>query len=188
MTSSDDSEDKVVVDAVDAHHAAAPRPCDLELRVDLPRPAIARGTRDHVRLGRGSEGAPRERVPDRDPVAVLRAWPCSLSPRPGPPPERAATPPPPRRVADDKIALAHLALELYREVEDVEAAAARVPAARAIAAPCTDQRCAARIDAIRGALVEACLLVQRAAMTSPASEEAGDIEDRIRELLDYIEG
>jgi hypothetical protein len=89
---------------------------------------------------------------------------------------------------EDKIALAHLALDLYRELEEPQAMAlgtARVP--RAAPEGCDNQRCAARTNALRGALVEACLLVQRVALATPEPIAADEVEDRLRDLLALLD-
>ncbi|HZJ65351.1 MAG TPA: hypothetical protein VFD36_17695 [Kofleriaceae bacterium] len=121
----------------------------------------------------------------RDPIAVLRAWPHSTSTVAEPPARPAgALPSPRRRRVQDKMMLAHLALDLYQELDQLQAIVQHADdmcPSDTEAAPCSDPRCAATTDMLRGALVEACLLVQRVAMTPP--EERADIEDRIHELL-----
>jgi hypothetical protein len=113
----------------------------------------------------------------RDPVEVLRMWPHSSSVHdhcPAQPPAAPARPAGKHR-ADDKIALAHLALDLYREIEGLPSATAA----------CNNQGCEARIQALRGALIEACLLVQRAVMMTTSGK--AEIEVRVRELLELVE-
>src|SRR5262249_11386190 len=90
----------------------------------------------------------------RDPVEVLRMWPHSSSVHGGCPAPAAPAEPAGKHRADDKIALAHLAIDLFREIEGLPPAAAT----------CNHQGCEARIQALRGAVIEACLLVQRAVM------------------------
>jgi len=84
--------------------------------------------------------------------------------------------------------LAHLALDLFREIEQLQTIVERAqgPApCEPRGGACTDPQCAARTDILRGALVEACLLVQRVAMMPPT--ERVDIEDRIHELLEVLQ-
>jgi hypothetical protein len=138
------------------------------------------------RRSREDQDTQRERSAlGRDPIAVLRAWPHSTSTVAEPPVRPAGVlPSPRRRRVQDKIMLAHLALDLYQELDQLQAIvqhADDVCPSDTEAAPCSDPRCAATTDMLRGALVEACLLVQRVAMTPP--EERADIEDRIHELL-----
>lgn len=185
-----DADDKVVVDPALLEEAAASGARAAASQPEEPR-AFARGTRDHVQcphspppiLARG----PAPRPLERDPIAVLRTWPHSTVPhdapiegaRPALPSSRGQ-----RRVRG-KMALAHFALDLYSELDDLQAIVQRVDDASegdADREPCTDPCCAAKLDVMRGALLEACLLVQRVAMTPPG--EAVDIEDRIHELLE----
>jgi hypothetical protein len=90
---------------------------------------------------------------------------------------------------DDKIRLAHLALDLYHELEATagHACGARPTAGGEPASACGDRRCQARANALRGALVEACLLVQRVAMLSPELTRQDDVIARVRDLLAMIE-
>jgi hypothetical protein len=186
------AEDKVIVDMPEL--ADSPGARGTVGRADEPRPAFARGTRDHVQVPHSAaESATRSQAPrelERDAIAVLRAWPHSttgLHERAEPtqaarPPSRA------QRRIEDKIVLAHLALDLYRELDELQDSVQRVDCAGAsepAAAACTDPHCGARTDVLRGALVEACLLVQRVAMMAPA--EPVDIEDRIHELLQVLQ-
>ncbi|HEY0991819.1 MAG TPA: hypothetical protein VGD80_32435, partial [Kofleriaceae bacterium] len=132
------------------------------------------------RRSREDQDTQRERSAlGRDPIAVLRAWPHSTGTVAEPPARPAgALPPARRRRVQDKIMLAHLALDLYQELDQLQAIvqhADDVCPCDTEAAPCSDPRCAATTDMLRGALVEACLLVQRVAMTPPA--ERTDIED-----------
>jgi hypothetical protein len=145
-----------------------------------------------------SPGPPRGTAPrayERDPVAVLRAWPhstrshdVSIENARTAPVENARTAPPPsrgQRRVQDKIVLAHFALDLFREIEDLQAIVERAHEVSEPGAPaCADPRCRARANVLRGALVEACLLVQRVAMMAP--DEQLDIEDRIHELLELL--
>ena len=148
---------------------------------DDPREGVAL-----ARRSREGQDTQRQRSPlGRDPVAVLRAWPHSTGTAAEPAPLPAGTlPSARRRRVQDKIALAHLALDLYQELDQLQAIvqhADDVCPSDTEAASCSDPRCAATTDMLRGALVEACLLVQRVAMTPPADRQ--DIEDRIHELL-----
>jgi hypothetical protein len=134
----------------------------------------------------------RERAAlERDPVAVLRAWPHSTTttaaPPPPPPREVVARPSPRGRRIQNKIVLAHLALDLFQEIDQLQAIVQRAHDGSACdpdSETCSDPRCAATVDVLRGALVEACLLVQRVAMMRP--DEPLDIEDRIHELLELL--
>jgi hypothetical protein len=154
-------------------------------RRDDPPPAIGRGTRDQPAFPRDP---PAARLGARvlDPVAVLRMWPHSVRSRddmsvvPQPVTPSSSTPLavlPARSAIQDKIVLAHLALDLFRELE---ADAHGAPGS----APCPNQACEARIAALRGGLIEACLLVQRVVMMMPLSD--GTVEDHVRELLALI--
>jgi hypothetical protein len=135
---------------------------------EVPRAVRAKGTRELA----------------RDPVEVLRMWPHSKPAHDPPAPPRPERTLPGRRRVEDKIVLAHLALDLYRETEQLTAAPHDASCATA-SPPCTSPRCAHRVDVLRGALIEACLLVQRVAMSTPRAPE--DIEDRIVELLQLLE-
>ena len=190
MTSScDDSDDKVVVDTVELEAAVPLRTQWTMDRRDDPPPAIGRGTRDQPQFPRDP---PAARLGARvlDPVAVLRMWPHSVRARddmsgvPQPVTASSSTPlalAPVRTATEDKIVLAHLALDLFRELEADDHSAHAPPGAP----PCTNQACEARIAALRGGLVEACLLVQRVVMMMPATN--GAMEDQVRELLERIE-
>lgn len=165
--------DKVIIDAAELEAPSPPtsRSISGELRIPL-----ARGTREQV-VAHPAAAA-------RDPVAVLRAWPHSTGRSAEPAPRTAGAPPSTGRRVQNKIVLAHLALDLYQEIDQLQAIVQRaddVSPCDAEAAACSDPRCVAQIDVLRGALVEACLLVQRVAMMAPA--ERLDIEDRIHELL-----
>jgi hypothetical protein len=148
---------------------------------------------------RGDENVRRERevlerqergALERDPVAVLRAWPHSTGTAAAPPPPSRAVsaPPAPRgRRIQDKIVLAHLALDLFQEIDQLQAIVQRAHDGSPCdpdTDTCSDPRCAATVDVLRGALVEACLLVQRVAMMPP--DERLDIEDRIHDLLELL--
>jgi len=141
----------------------------------------------------------REFETSRDPVEVLRMWPHTLragedvapppplaAPEPAPPaPVPGPGAPPvstaPRRI-EDKVLLAHLALDLYRELEtDVQGAHVVHTGPDA----CNNQACEARVNALRGGLVEACLLVQRVALLTPVAK--GALEDHVRELLQLLQ-
>jgi hypothetical protein len=197
-SSGSDPEDKVVVDPVE--------PVEMELSdrsgsrlakgfADASGVVLARGTREQLPVAptpvastraRGAERAQAARDLERDPIEVLRAWPHSMTGR-----EvrtaalHAASEAAGKPRVDDKIRLAHLALDLYREVELIQASSRRAASAQPEATVCTNRGCDVRIDALRGALIEACLLVQRVAMTTPTARS--EIEDRIRELLALLE-
>jgi hypothetical protein len=125
---------------------------------------------------------------ERDPVAVFRAWPHSTGGTAAPPPRTLEARPSPRgRRIQDKIVLAHLALDLFQEIDQMQAIVQRAHDGSSCdpdSGTCADPRCAATIDVLRGALVEACLLVQRVAMMPP--DERLDIEDRIHDLLELL--
>jgi hypothetical protein len=129
----------------------------------------------HVPAARVPVVGTRDLARERDPVAVLRMWPASAGP--------GSAAPAVRRKVDDKVVLAHLALDLYRELGQVEAGHGG-HAASAAAAVCADPACDARISALRGGLVEACLLIQRLVMTSPVT---GPVADQVRGLLALID-
>jgi hypothetical protein len=192
------ADDKVVIDPVLLEEAVAPRARAIATRAEEPR-AFARGTRDRVHCPNSLPPVPRRSAGppelERDPVAVLRAWPHSTV-RNDPPVARAAPPSPPpslspsraQRRVRDKITLAHFALDLFSELDELQAIVQRVDDAsddEADHAGCTDPRCTAKLNVMRGALLEACLLVQRVAMTPP--NEPVDIEDRIHELLELLQ-
>ena len=189
MTSSyDDSDDKVVVDTVQLE-VASPLPAQWTMdRRDDPPPVIGRGTRDQPFAREPAAARLGARV--LDPVAVLRMWPHSVRARDdmsGVPLPVAASnslplaAEPARSATPDKIVLAHLALDLFRELEADDHSAH----AAAGAAPCPNRACEARIAALRGGLVEARLLVQRVVMMMPSTD--GTVEARVRELLELIE-
>lgn len=150
---------------------AAAAPDRLRPRID-PTALIARER--HATAARVIQPAAHDHDGERDPVAVLRMWPAS--PRP------AATMPAVARRIDDKVVLAHLALDLFRELGQLEAShgATLAPGEPA----CANPACEARIDALRGGLVEACLLVQRLVMMPATAAEA---EARVHELLALID-
>lgn len=196
--SGDDSDDKAMADPVELEIAGEPRSHRPTLaRFDEAQGVVARGTRERpltpdpgvaevvaeVRLRRT-----REFDCERDPAEVLRMWPHSSSALDEQAAPTAAESPVPasKDRVENKIVLAHLALDLYREIEDLqlEASGTQPTQARA-AATCHDQGCQARIDTLRGALIEACLLVQRIAMMTPAVKD--EVEGRVRELLQLIE-
>src|SRR6185503_4227736 len=57
----------------------------------------------------------------RDPIAVLRAYPHTSGSNAEPPPLPRNVPPVSRRRVQDKIVLAHLALDLYQEIDQLQA-------------------------------------------------------------------
>ncbi len=159
----------------------------------------AKGTRQQMPLIRPGDD-PATRAPElrdpaiRDPIEVLKQWPVSAEPGPAVP--RPTAPPSSRPTLrapssgphlDEKIRLAHLALDLYRELEDGQLAApVAPPVARSHVGGCQDPVCQAQANALRGALVEACLLVQRMALISPLHQR-DEVEDRLRDLLALID-
>jgi hypothetical protein len=184
---SDDSDGKDV-----GEPAGQPRANRATVRGDEGRGTLAKGTRSQASVtGDPAAVAMRSRRAgeldhQRDPAEVLRMWPHSIGvladrlvPAEVPPPAPAG-----RRRPEDKIALAHLALELYRETEAPLAARGAPPVQRDAAVTCTNPACEARINALRGALVEACLLVQRVVRMTPEVEV--EVEGRVRELLELI--
>jgi hypothetical protein len=187
--SSDGSEDKVVVDPAELERASVASA--TMVRGEGAALVRAKGTREQLTLPpRPAELVAPARAP-RDPAEVLRAWPHSMigrdarttALRPASPvrPMAAARP----RV-EDKVTLAHLALDLYREVEQIEAGSRRA-SSEPDAGLCTNRGCDVRINALRGALIEACLLVQRAVLMTPSAAASAEIEDRIHQLLDLLE-
>lgn len=146
-------------------------------------------------------GAPRDpamrdsirdpaRPPVRDPVAVLRTYPVSLVDRQDASarPRETLRAPSAGPHLDDKIRLAHLALDLYRELEVGQGhTCGTLSTGRDAASACADRRCQARTSALRGALIEACLLVQRVAMMSPDLVRHDEVAARLRDLLAAIE-
>jgi hypothetical protein len=183
------SDDKVVVDVAAPAAPCSPRGVRAAARADELPGVRAKGTREQLPLPRppdasASEGAPRE----RDLVEVLRLWPHSSG-------AHGATATLPRATLrapsagsqlDDKIVLAHLALDLYRELEQLQARSAP-HASRGAVGVCRDPSCAERTDALRGALIEACLLVQRVALLTPAATSQSEVDDRVRSLLALID-
>jgi hypothetical protein len=153
------------------------------------RPAPAQRSRES-QDDRRERPTLEQRALERDPIAVLRAWPHSTgSTAAPPPPPRALTAPqsPSGRRIQDKIVLAHLALDLFQEIDQLQAIVQRAhdgSSCDSDSATCSDPKCAATVDVLRGALVEACLLVQRVAMMP--QDERLDIEDRIHELLELL--
>jgi hypothetical protein len=215
MNSSDgDSDDEAMADPVELEIAGEPRAYRTSrARVDEAQGVRARGTRERPltapepddpdeldelveeedlvedlveqdlveesveQLPQARPRRTREIECARDPAEVLRMWPHSSSvdddcPAPA---HTAPAAPAGKHRAEDKIALAHLALDLYREIEGLSPAPTT----------CHDQRCQARIHTLRGALIEACLLVQRAAMMTPLGK--AELEGRVRELLALVE-
>lgn len=189
-SSGSDPEDKVVADPVELELSDRSGGRPAKGFADASGVVRARGTREQLPVG--STPAPRveqaqaARDLERDPIEVLRAWPHSRGDREARTAAlRAASRTTSKPRVEDKITLAHLALDLYREVELIQASSRRAASAQPDATVCTNRSCDARIDALRGALVEACLLVQRVAMTTPTIKS--EIEDRIRELLALLE-
>jgi len=215
MTSSGEgSDDKIVVDTVELEAAGPVRTHrTAELR-DEPPFSLGRGTRDQPPFPRESPRARLYGARGLDPVEVLRMWPHSIRaredlsmPSPSGPPTPSGPPAPPvalvapvratvplpvpisgpsgpsgRRPIADKIVLAHLALDLFHELEEDGHDA---DAAHGEAAACTNEACEARINALRGGLVEACLLVQRVVMMAPVANSK--LEDHVRELLALLD-
>lgn len=175
-----DPDETIVVDPgeleVSSHHHLRPRP-RAERHDDESGLVLGKGTRDQpARLMAPISGTqPIERP--RDPAEVLRMWPASVSAAPPRPPPRA------RRV-DDKVELAHLALELFRELGQIGAAEHAGHGGSHERSACTNHACAARINELRGGLVEACLLVQRVVMMSPATS---GVENDVREILELLD-
>ena len=185
---SDDSDGK------DVGEPAGQRANRATVRGDEVRGALAKGTRSQASVtGDPAAVAVRsrragERDHERDPAEVLRMWPHSIGmltdrlvPAEVPPPAPAG-----RRRTEDKIALGHLALELYRETEAPPAAHGAPPVQHDAAITCTNPACEAQINALRGALVEACLLVQRVVRMTPDAKVEVEVEGRVRELLELI--
>jgi hypothetical protein len=209
MNSGGNSEDKVVVDPAGPEATGPSRALAPALRDDDRKGVRARGTREQPvscppeapvarrrdlrELGRAAAapvaGSRGIRELDRDPVEVLRMWPHSTGLEGHVAATRARLPgPSAQRRFEDKIGLAHLALDLYRELDDIQATGRDAGSVqRAVPATCDDRRCDARTHALRGALVEACLLVQRAVMMTPSPMAVVEIEDRLRELLELID-
>jgi len=185
-SSGNDPDDKVVVDTVELEVAG--RTGAHHLRGDDGGLVRAKGTREQVPLT-SSIGAAVARTRSanlaRDPAEVLRTWPHSMSGREARAAIRATTAASPTQRVNDKITLAHLALDLFREVEQIQADPGHIHTSRSDAAACTNRNCNLRINALRGALVEALLLVQRVAMLQPT--DRADIEDRIQELLELLD-
>jgi len=209
---SDDSDDKIVVETLDfdgpaqayGGEAVVPHPDEpirakgTRQQTPLVRPpdttlaAVPRSTRDGVERSRAvsrtteralSHTREPARIPTvRDPIEVLKMWPVSSEQRADTSNARqrqTLRAPSPGPHLDEKIKLAHLALDLYRELE-VERGGR--PLHRGHAGDCADPSCQARTNALRGALVEACLLVQRIALTAP-SEQRDEVDARLRDLL-----
>lgn len=188
--SGNDPDDKVVVDTTELEPPGRPGSRVAKGPGEQPEVVRARGTREQLPVSSGSgASAPPPHGPrdlTRDPIEVLRAWPHSMGSREARTASLRATTtasgPQPR--VEDKLTLAHLAIDLYREVEQIHASSRRA-SEQPETAVCTNRGCDVRINALRGALIEACLLVQRLAMM-PAMDRA-DIEDRIRKLLELLE-
>lgn len=197
-SSSDDSDDQAMTDPTALEIASRSHAWAMA-RSDEARSTLPNRTAQHPPFP-DEPGAPvvrargtREFACERDPAEVLRMWPHSTGvPEPraaaGTPPASPApcTPmpaPAPKLCSNDKIVLAHLALDLYREIADLQGDTVGAPPDAASA--CNDQGCKARINALRGGLVEACLLIQRAVMTTSAAKS--EAEAHVRELLKLIE-
>ena len=198
-SSSDDSDDQAMADPVALEIASRSRAWTM-VRGDQAPGVLPNEAREHPQLpdepdatvvrSRGT----REYACERDPAEVLRMWPhstgvpeyCAASGTPPPSPAPCTPAPAPKLCPNDKIVLAHLALDLYREIDDLQGDACGAhPAQSAPAIACSNQGCEARINVLRGALVEACLLVQRVVMLTP--EAKGEVEQRVRALLKLIE-
>ncbi|MEO7735281.1 MAG: hypothetical protein ABIY55_30290 [Kofleriaceae bacterium] len=154
----------------------------------------AKGTREQVRISRDPDPlivrAHGTRDLERDPIEVLRMWPHSADAVEDPRTVSRATLPAPsvRHRLDDKIVLAHLALDLYRELAEVQAdTRGTLPASRVPAVACQDARCQARTNALSGALIEACLLVQRVALMAPTASGKADVAECLRGLVALID-
>jgi hypothetical protein len=202
----DDSEDTIVVEqpALEADlrsraSSATPRSGALGVRAygtgeqrvltrDPERPrARSCGTRELAHDPDTAPAPPRgTRELDRDPAEVLRMWPHSAGAleRGGVAIHPGAPAPSSRGRFEDTLARAYLALDRYREHAAQRAAAPMERSGRDI---CDNRGCVARADALRGALVSACALVQRAALVTPDPIGADELEDRLRELLELVD-
>jgi hypothetical protein len=209
-TSGSETDDEAMADPVELEIASDSRTHRRPLaRAGEPQGMLARGTRERPltpepeelaeELAEDRPATPvnarprrtREIKCARDPAEVLRMWPHSNGASDEHPAAAAGfLPPAPsapagRPRAEDKIILAHLALDLYREIDDLQAEArGKDAAASGSAAPCGAQGCEAQINTLRGALIEACLLVQRMAMMTPAVKQ--EVDGRVRELLKLV--
>src|SRR4051812_48285171 len=114
MNSSDsDPDDKVVVDTAELEVAS--RSSSHRARGEDATIVRARGTRDQIPMGPTATGTSRTlRTGElaRDPAEVLRAWPHSMAAREARTTVRAASAASPvNHRVDDKVTLAHLALD-----------------------------------------------------------------------------
>jgi hypothetical protein len=216
-SSGDDSEDRAKTGGEGLETSGKPSMTRALARGDEPGDAgmLTQGTCEQPPLAREANasdasaqrsGEGREQGRGRDPAEVLRMWPCSMGIlEDHTAVARAASPmASDKRHGDDKLGLAHFALDLYREIEDFQPAAsdahlARLvhpahpvdpaqpvqPLQRDVTAVCDNPNCEVRINRLRSALVEACLLAQRMVMMTPATN--GEVEGRIRELLELID-
>jgi hypothetical protein len=179
-----DSADKLVIDTVDLESASTPDAYRSIIRSEQALFMAGRGTREQRPLARALEPVAARGTRDlaRDPVEVLRRWPHS----PGIVEDSVAPAPPEapcgKHLSNDKIVLARLALDLYREIEELPTANS---SSQLVLGACSDPTCETRINALRGAVIEACLLVQRVVMMTPATNV--EIDERVRELLALIE-
>jgi hypothetical protein len=197
-SSSDDSDDPAMTDPVALEIASRSRVWSM-VPGDQARGVLPNGPYEHTRFPDEPEvtvvrsRGTREYACERDPADVLRMWPhsigvpeacaapCTPAPAPAPSPSPSG-----KLCPNDKIVLAHLALDLYREIDDVQGDTCGThPAQSDAAIACNNQGCEARINVLRGALVEACLLVQRVVMMTPGTK--GEVDQRVRELLKLIE-
>lgn len=218
-SSGDDSDDNVMAGAVGLEMTSRPSTYRALVRGDEARSVgvLAKGTCEQPPLmrdpGASALRSCEAREFDRDPAEVLRMWPHSTGMLEDHRVAARAAPPAPagKRRSEDKIGLAHFALDLYREIEDLQTIASGAPRSAGparsdhpvavhpvaahpmavdpahpdVAAACGDPSCEVRINGLRSALVEACLLAQRVVMMTPAAK--GEVEGRIRELLKLIE-
>ncbi len=187
-----DADDKIVVDPGAQDSGRRSREREVSARAGDEPGVRAKGTREQVRLTRDPDpmiARPHgTRDLERDPVEVLRMWPHSPTTVEQPRTVNRATLPAVSHGLDEKIVLAHLALDLYRELEEAQAVTSgRLPVQRAPVVACEDARCWSRTNALRGALIEACLLVQRVALMPPTASGKADVEDCLRGLLVLVD-
>jgi hypothetical protein len=142
---------------------------------DAKRGELARGTEELVPIVLGVRGT-RDLEIDHD-IDVLTRYPHSLNTVENPPAEVPAIPAV-KRVIHDKVILANLALELYRAIDETAVETPTVGIEH--------RSCEATINALRGALLEACLLVQRVVMM-PATTNKAEVDERTRQLLKLID-
>jgi hypothetical protein len=184
----DDRDETVVVD-LDLSDIGLPPPRTVS-RTGLGRFVRARGTAERIAPGAPAPPAPPaptapvDDAPDtglgleRDPIEVLRMWPHSGSF------EDPASAGAGNEPADGETDDADLSIPQERTRD-------WVPARRTAGTPphvpaaCDGKSCEATIDALRTALNEACLLVQRVVLMPSMS--TSEIDERLRELLRTIE-